>query len=277
MSAQPASKGRGYARRLLRALSVPLFVLFVWWLAARWKLINPLLLAPPDKVFWRALEEVQQGELLEQLLASVRRDLLGFGIGVLGGALVGGAMGVSRVINRVVGPTFHALKQVAIFAWIPLMSVWLGNGEQAKVAFIALSAFFPVVLHTYEGVRGVSNDYLEVARVFRFTPWQTLRRVVLPAAAPEFSAGIQLALVYAWLGTMGAEFLLAAGPGLGNLMIDGREQLAMDKVLLGIVIVGCVGMLFNSLAAATERKALRHRASERAQQGLQGLQGLQGA
>jgi sulfonate transport system permease protein len=250
----------------LRALSVPLVVLFVWWLAARWKLINPLLLAPPDKVFWRALDEVKEGELLEQVLASVRRDLLGFGVGTIAGAAIGGAMGASRVVERLVGPTFHALKQVAIFAWIPLMSVWLGTGEQAKVAFIALSAFFPVVLHTYEGVRGVSNQYLEVARVFRFTPWQTLRRVVLPAAAPEFSAGIQLALVYAWLGTMGAEFLLAAGPGLGNLMIDGREQLAMDKVLLGIVIVGCVGTLFNSLAAAAEQRALRHRSVGRALQ-----------
>jgi sulfonate transport system permease protein len=257
---------RARARRLARALSVPLFVLFVWYLAARWKLVNPLLLAAPDKVFWRALAEVQQGELIEQVLASVRRDLLGFVIGVLGGALVGGAMGASRFVNRFVGPTFHALKQVAIFAWIPLMSVWLGSGEQAKVAFIALSAFFPVVLHTYQGVRGVANQYIEVARVFRFTPWQTLRRVVLPAAAPEFSAGIQLALVYAWLGTMGAEFLLAAGPGLGNLMIDGREQLAMDKVLLGIVIVGCLGTLFNSIAVAVERRALRGRSNERALQ-----------
>lgn len=266
MSAKPVTNARIRVRRALRALSVPLVVLAVWWLAVRWKLVNPLLLAPPGAVFWRALEEVKEGELLEQVLASVRRDLLGFSIGVVGGAAIGGAMGASRVVNRLVGPTFHAVKQVAIFAWIPLMSVWLGTGEQAKVAFIALSAFFPVVLHTYEGVRGVSNQYLEVARVFRFTPWQTLRRVVLPAAAPEFSAGIQLALVYAWLGTMGAEFLLAAGPGLGNLMIDGREQLAMDKVLLGIVIVGCVGTLFNSLAAAAERKALRHRSVGRALQ-----------
>ena len=259
-------QGSGRVRRILRALSVPLFVLVVWWLAARWKLVNPLLLAPPDLVLARALEEVQQGELFSQLLASVQRDLLGFVIGVLAGAIVGGAMGVSQVVNRIVGPTFHALKQVAIFAWIPLMSVWLGTGEQAKVAFIALSAFFPVVLHTYEGVRGVSNNYLEVARVFRFTPWQTLRRVVLPAAAPEFSAGVQLALVYAWLGTMGAEYLLAAGPGLGNLMIDGREQLAMDKVLLGVVIVGCVGALFNSLAAFAEQRALRGRTNGQALQ-----------
>jgi len=250
---------RERALRLVRALVLPLLALVAWRLALQWKLVNPLLLAPPDRVLVRAVDAAKSGELLEHVLASVQRDLLGFAIGTIAGILVGGLMGSIRMADRLLGPTFHAFKQVAIFAWIPLMSVWFGTGELAKVVFIAFSAFYPVVLNTYEGVRGVSPNFLEVARVFRFTPWQVARRVLLPAAAPSIFAGLQLALVYAWLGTLGAEYLLSAGAGVGNLMIEGRESFAMDKVLLGVIVAGAVGAGLNSLAGAAERRTLRWR------------------
>ena len=245
--------------KVARALVVPLLVLLLWRTAAARHWVNPLLLAPPEKVVTRALIELREGELWPQLFASLRRDVLGFALGTIGGIVLGGVLGASRLADRLIGPTFHASKQVAIFAWIPLMSVWLGTGELAKVVFIALAAFFPMVQNTYEGVHGVAREYVEVARVFRFTPWQLVRRVILPAAAPSIFAGVHLALFYAWLATLGAEYLLAAGPGIGNLMIDGREQFAMDKVFLGVLITGAVGALLNTLAATLERRALRWR------------------
>lgn len=258
-SAALASLARERVLRVLRASLVPVLLILSWRLALQWKLVNPLLLAPPERVIARAAQAVREGELFGQVLASVRRDLLGFAIGTFSGIVVGGFMGAFRVVDRVVGPTFHAFKQVAIFAWIPLMSVWFGTGELAKVVFIAFSAFYPVVLNTHEGVRGVSPQLLEVARVFRFTPWQVARRVLLPAAAPSIFAGVQLALVYAWLGTLGAEYLLSAGPGVGNFMIEGRESFAMDKVLLGVILAGAVGASLNALASLAERRTLRWR------------------
>jgi sulfonate transport system permease protein len=243
----------------LRALVAPFAILVLWRTAVQLHWVNPILLAPPELVLRRALEELREGDVLPQLLASLQRDLLGFLLGSAAGLVVGGWMGASRFVDRLLGPTFHASKQVAIFAWIPLMSVWLGSGEPAKVVFIALAAFYPVVVNTYEGVRGVSREYVEVARAFRFTRWQLARRVVLPAAAPSIFAGVHLALFYAWLATLGAEYLLAAGPGIGNLMIDGRQQLAMDKVLLGVVIAGAVGATLNAIASALEQRTLRWR------------------
>jgi sulfonate transport system permease protein len=245
--------------KVARGSVLPLLVLLVWHLAAHYRWVNPLLLARPERVLTRAVEEVREGELFPQLFASLRRDVLGFALGTFAGIVVGALMGVSNLIDRLIGPTFHAFKQVAIFAWIPLMSVWLGNGEPAKVVFVALAAFYPVVINTFEGVRSVSREYVEVARAFRFTPWQVARRVVLPAAAPSIFAGIHLALFYAWLGTLGAEYLLAPGAGIGNLMIDGREQFAMDKVLLGVIIAGAVGAALNAGATAIEQRTLRWR------------------
>lgn len=256
MSASQRNRGAAFAR----GAAVPLLLLAAWQLSAQFRLVNPLLLSRPAAVVTRAISEVQQGELFAQLLASVLRDLAGFGIGALLGIALGAAMGAVPWIDRVVGPTLHASKQVAIFAWIPLLSVWFGNGERAKVVFIALAAFYPVVVNTYQGVRSVAREHVEVARVFRFTPLQLARRVIFPAAAPAVFAGIQLGLFYAWLGTLGAEYLLAAGPGIGNLMTEGRESLQMDKVLLGVILAGAVGATLTAFAGLIERRALRWRA-----------------
>jgi sulfonate transport system permease protein len=242
-----------------RGLVVPVSLLALWYLATAYKWVNPLLLAQPHKVITRAISEYSENDLVGQLLASLRRDLFGFVLGSSAGLLVGGAMGMSRLAERLFGPSFNAAKQVALFAWLPLLSVWCGTGETAKVVFVALSAFYPVVLNTCEGFGSVSRDYLEVARVFRFTRGQVIRRVMLPAAAPSIFAGMHLALIYAWLGTLGAEYLLSAAPGIGNLMTDGREQFAMDKVMLGIIIVGAVGASINALAESIEAHALRWR------------------
>jgi sulfonate transport system permease protein len=242
----------------LRGWIVPLSLVVVWDVLTRFKLVNTLLLAKPVSVLRVLAQQLKEGELFPQLLASLQRDLTGFAIGAAVGLVVGSAMGLSRWVDRLVGPTFHAAKQVAIFAWIPLISVWF-SGEPAKIVFIALSAFYPVVVNTFEGIRSVGREHVEVARVFRFSHVQIFRKVVLPGALPSIFAGLHLALVYSWLGTLGAEYLLAPGLGIGNLMIDGREQFKMDKVLLGVIIAGAVGYSLNALSTRLETRLTRWR------------------
>jgi sulfonate transport system permease protein len=249
-------------RRLVvpRGLVLPLLLIGAWELSTRFGWVNTRLVVPPTRVLQTALRELTSGELLGHLLSSLARDLGGALLGSVAGIAIGSLLGLSRIWERLLGSSFHAAKQVAIFAWIPLMSVWLGTGEAAKVVFIALAAFYPVALNTFEGIRSVAPEHVEVARVFRFSRTEVLRRVVFPGAAPSILAGIQLALVYSWLATIGAEYLLAAGPGIGNLMIDGREQFQMDKVLVGIILVGGVGFSISSLASLLERRTLSWRA-----------------
>jgi len=245
--------------RLRRGLVVPLLALVAWQVITHYKLANVHLLASPSAVLKSFVVQVKEGELFSQLLASLRRDLSGFLLGAFAGLLLGSAMGVWRIADRLFGPSFDAAKQVAVFAWIPLISVWFGTGESAKIVFIALAAFYPVVVNAYQGIRGVSREHVEVARAFRFSRLQTFKKVVLPAALPSIFSGLHLALIYAWLGTLGAEYLLAPAPGIGNLMIDGRESLAMDKVLLGVLLAGLVGFSLNALAARAEAYFLRWR------------------
>lgn len=245
--------------RALRGWVLPMAMLTLWWAAVRFGWSASPLLVAPAKVWATAVEQVTSGKLLVALQASLWRDLAGFTIGAMAGLAFGAALGVSRLFEKLVGPTFHTVKQISLFAWIPLISVWFGLGDAAKVVFLSLAAFFPVVLNTFEGIRAVPPDLLEVARVLRFSRWQTFRRVVLPAASPSIFAGIHLGLIYAWLATLGAEYLLVAGKGIGNTMIDGRENFWMDLVLFGVIVVGLVGFTLNWIAARIEARLLRWR------------------
>ena len=249
----------------LRGCVIPLALLVLWWAAVRLGWSTSPLLVSPGKVWQTGWQQIISGHVFGALRASLWRDLVGFAIGASAGLLFGATLGASRLAERLLGPSFHTLKQISLFAWIPLLSVWFGLGDAAKVAFLSLAAFFPVVLNTFEGIRAVPPDLLEVARVLKFSPAQTWRQVILPAASPSIFTGIHLGLIYAWLATLGAEYLLVSGQGIGNLMIDGREQFQMDLVLFGVFVVGLVGFALNWVASRIEARALAWRGRSVAQ------------
>lgn len=250
--------------KALRGWVIPLLLLTLWWAAYHFEWTDSILFAPLDKVGATALRLGGSGELWHALGASLVRDLLGFVVGAAAGLLLGSLLGVSRLFENLVGPSFHTLKQISLFAWIPLISMSFGPGEMAKVAFVAMAAFFPVVLNTFEGIRSVPRELVEVAKVFAFSRRQLFTGVILRAALPSISTGISLALIYSWLATLGAEYLLSAGPGIGNLLTDGREHFWMDQVLLGVIIVGAVGFALNWVAASVETRLLGWRGTSTA-------------
>lgn len=247
----------GSARRRWRGLILPAVLLLAWEASSLLGLVDPRMLPPVSAVAERAWAGIVGGELAAHIGASLARDLAGFLIGSAAGIPAGLLLGLSGTANRVAGPTFDALKQIAIFAWIPLISVWFGVGEQAKIVFIALAAFTPVVVNTWSGVRSVPVPLREVARTLAFSRSEMLTRLVLPAALPSIFVGLHLGLIHSWLATVGAEYFMTVGPGIGGLMIEGRDLFHMDLVLLGVVLLGGIGLGLNQLANAAEAHALR--------------------
>ncbi|MFP8777273.1 ABC transporter permease [Hydrogenophaga sp. RWCD_12] len=243
----------------LRGWVLPVLLLVFWWWAVGSGWSTSPLLVSPVAVWDRAVQQVASGDLWAALGASLWRNAWGFVIGAAAGLLVGVLMGWSRWFDRLVGPSFHTLKQISLFAWIPMLSMWFGLGDGAKIAFIAMAAFFPMVLNTFEGLRSVPREYIEVGRVYRFGVWQLLSRVIAPSAAPSVFTGVQLALIYSWLATLGSEYLMASGKGIGNTLIDGREHFWMDLVLFGVVVIGLVGFALNWTLGALERRLLAWR------------------
>ncbi|KVW12718.1 taurine ABC transporter permease [Burkholderia cepacia] len=261
--AATAATAARVARRLRapdwRGFVLPLVAFALWWAIASAHLVNSGLLVGPADVLRTAWVQATSGALGRALSASLAREACGFAIGAAGGLLLGTALGLSRLAARMVGPSFDTFKQISLFAWIPLISVWFGLGDVAKVVFLSLAALLPVAAHTCDGIHAVPRAYVDVARALRYSRFQLVRHVILPAALPSIFTGLYLGLIYSWLATLGAEYLLVAGSGIGNTLIDGSEQFRMDLVLFGIIVVGVTGWALNAIARAIERKVLARR------------------
>jgi sulfonate transport system permease protein len=246
-------------RRLLRGLVLPTILLVLWELSSKSGLIDARFLPPLETIARTAWAETLDGALLVHLGASLTRNLAGFFVGTAIGIAFGALLGLSRLANLLFGPTFHAAKQVAVLAWIPIISIWFGFAETAKIVFIAIAAFVPVAMNTQEGVEGAYTQLLEVARTLRFNRRQLFVRVFLPSATPSILTGVHLALIYSWLATVAAEYFMTVGLGIGGLIIAGRERFQMDLVMLGVVILGVVGFSLNTGARLLEARLLRWR------------------
>jgi sulfonate transport system permease protein len=242
---------------LRRGVVLPLLLLVAWEVGSHSGFVNPQFLPPLEKVSEVAWQELETGELIDALAASLKRDLLGFVLGAGMGVIIGLLLGLSSVADRIFTTWFNGLKQIALLAWIPLISLWFGFDEAAKIVFVALAAAIPVILNTIEGVHATSARLLEVGAVFKFNRLQLIRLIYLPAATPSLMTGLHLGLIYAWLATIGAEYFMAAGPGIGGLIISGRERFEMALVMLGILVVGLVGFAVDRSASWLERRLWR--------------------
>jgi sulfonate transport system permease protein len=244
-----------------RGLVLPVVFLVTWYLATTFHLVNTKLIVPPFGVITTGIEELSKADFYLGIGQSLWRDLSGYLFGALAGIAVGALIGASRLADKVIGPTFHTARQISLFAWLPLLSALVGTGDLSKVIFIAFSTFYPVVLGTLDGVRGVSASHAEVARVYGFTRSQLLFKLILPAASPQILSGLRLGLIYAWLATIGAEFLLVNdGHGLGNIVFKGRMSFNVELIVFGLLAIGLIGNTFNRIADKAEQRLLRWRA-----------------
>jgi sulfonate transport system permease protein len=244
-------------RPVLLAVTTPIVLLILWQIACVVQLAPPHLLPSPADVLARFHGEVTGGTFWQDVSASLSRALTGFVLGSAAGLILGLLLGLSRIAERVIGPTFVAYRQVALFAWIPLLSTWFGGGESGKLAFIALGAFAPCVVNTWRAVRAIPASLRELAAVLTFSRLDTLRLVTLPGALPGIATGLRSALIYAWVGTVGAELFLDIAPGLGGRLNEGRDQFEVDLMLVALALFALLGLFFSQLAVFAERRLVR--------------------
>lgn len=242
-------------RDLLLAWPLPLAVLALWALAARFEWIAPQVLPAPQAVALTFKDALLSGELWGHLQVSLARVLAGFGLGLAGGLLLGTAMGVSPTAKDYLYPTFKAFAQVPVLGWLPLLMLLVGIDEALKVILISKAALVPIALNTYKGFQNVPTRYIEVARVLGFSRWQLLSRVAFPAALAPVWNGVRYGLTHAWLALVVVE-LLASSEGLGYMIVYGRQLFQLDVVLAAVAVVGAVGYALDKLLAAVESRLL---------------------
>ena len=248
----PALERRDHPALRVAAL-VALLVL--WELVTRTGRIPALFLPSPLGVIDAGVEMVRSGELVSHIATSLRRIVLGFGLGALGGVSVGLAVGFWSVAAAVGNPLIAATFPIPKIALLPLLILWLGIGEASKVAVITLGVFFPMAINTYTGVRTADPLLIRAAASFGAGRWSLIRKVLLPSALPMIFAGLKLGAGTALLLLVAAE-MIAANAGIGFLILHAQNLMETTKLMVGIVLLSLLGVASHWLLVRLERAAI---------------------
>ncbi len=243
-------KTRGIGRVLWPALTTAV-LLVVWHLAVRWT--KTPVFPSPLQVARGFGELARRGVLLRYAADSLFRVGSGYGLALLLGIPTGLLLGWSPTGARAVNPVIQLLRPISPLAWIPVSIVLFGISNFATIFLIFLASFFPIVVATMNGVRGIPAMYLLAGRNFDLSPVARLWRVMLPAALPQVLTGLRIALGIAWLVVVAAE-MIAVDSGLGYLVIDSRNAgKRYDLVVAAMILIGLIGVALNIGMRRVER------------------------
>jgi sulfonate transport system permease protein len=245
----------GPVRAVLLYLVLPAALLSLWQAASELGYIRPILLPPPTKVAVTFAALVANGDLARHLGISLLRVLEGFAVAAAIGLPLGIGIGLSRTLDRMTDLIVQLVKPIPPIAWIPLAILWFGIGEGGKVFIIFLGAIFPILVNTVDGIRQTDHRFVELARILEVSRSRFILRVVLPGALPSIMTGLRLGVVVAWICVVAAE-LIAASSGLGYLIMEARQLMQTDQVLVGMITIGAMGKLLDVVLRAAERRLI---------------------
>lgn len=242
-------------KHLLQYTVLSAAILAVWQALFQMGYIKPIILPPPSQVALTFWDLLKSGAMARHVGVSVLRVLEGFGIAAVLGLGLGVAIGLSRTLDRLTDLIIQLVKPIPPIAWIPMAILWFGIGETSKVYIIFLGAFFPIIINTIDGIRQTDHRFVEVARILEVSRLKFIRKVVIPGAFPAIMTGLRIGLMVAWMCVVAAE-LIAAGSGVGYLIMDARQLSQSDVVLVGMITIGVVGKLMDSVIKRLEKRLI---------------------
>jgi sulfonate transport system permease protein len=201
------------------------------------------------------IELSTQGTLLQDVATSARRAGLGFLLGGSLGFALGLVNGFFPWSARLLDSSVQMARNIPHLALIPLVILWFGIGESARLFLVAIGVAFPVYINTFHGVRNVDAELIEMSKTYGLTTWQLFRQVILPGALPSILVGVRYALGIMWLTLIVAE-TIAATSGIGYVTMNAREFLQTDVLVLGIFLYALLGKAADVAARGLERRLL---------------------
>ncbi|WP_345973139.1 nitrate ABC transporter permease [Sulfurimonas diazotrophicus] len=251
-------------QEIIKKTALPLMVLFV--ILAGWQLVaNNVEEFPTPHSTWVAafgginadgdeiegvlsdpfyVENEDDKGIAWQITNSLGRVFGGFALAILVGIPVGLLIGMSKNFMMALNPYIQILKPVSPLAWLPLLLMVFQDINLTAISTIFITSIWPIIINTALGVRSVNQDYLNVAKVLQFTPFETIRKIILPVAVPYIFTGMRLSLGIAWLVIVAAE-MLTGGIGIGFWIWDEYNNLNYPNIIIGIIIVGVVGYILD--------------------------------
>ena len=237
-------------RKLLPWL-LPLVLLIAWELASTQGWLSTRVLPEPLAVLQAFNKLLLSGELTHHVAVSTGRALAGLAVGGGLGLLLGLLTGSLRTAETLLDTSLQMLRNIPALALIPLVILWFGIDESAKLFLVAVGVFFPIYLNTFHGIRSVDAGLIEMARSYGINGWQLYRQVILPGALPSILVGLRFALGLMWVLLIVAE-TISAQSGIGYLTMNAREFLQTDVVLVGILLYALLGKLADAVARGLE-------------------------
>jgi len=235
--------------------------LVVWELYGRG--VDPIFLSYPTAIAAALPAMLTSGELVRAASVSLQGLAAGFGAAILAGVVIGLLMGRYRTIDRLLDVQISALYATPNVALIPLIMLWFGLGMTAKIVIIFLSAFFPIVVNTYSGVRNVGRGLVEVGLAEAASERQIMTKIIIPAALPFIMTGIRLSVGRAVVGMVVAEMFTAVA-GLGGAIVTYGNAFATNKLFVVIILLALLGVGLSELVRILERRLAAWKETERA-------------
>lgn len=221
-----------------------ILLIILWQLAIIIGGHQAALFPPPLKVGEALVAIISDGSLFGHIQISLFRFFSGYLIAVAVAIVLGLILGRLPIIWSVLDPVVQVLRPVSPIAWSPFIVLWFGIGNMPAIVIIFIAAFFPVLLSTVSAVKKVDKTYLRIASNFEMSPFETLRKIVLPASFPMIANGLHMALGSAWIFLVAGE-MVGAQSGLGFLIVDARNSLSLDLVMACIVVIGVLGLILD--------------------------------
>ncbi len=229
-------------------LKLALFVviLVIWELLGHLGLINPFLLPRPSVIaqtFWAAI--VDRSIFLD-MYESTRRVFIGFGISTLVAIPMGILLSLSSKLRISLFSVLNFLRPIPPIAWIPLTILWFGIGDGPAFFLTMVASFFPILINTMTGMQRLPSQYHVIGSVFGLTQTQKIEHIIIPSILPYILSGLRIGFGISWMAVVAAE-MIASSSGLGYLIHVSQDMLRTDRVIVGMMVIGILGLIFDRL------------------------------
>ena len=245
--------GRKASRPLLKHAALPSAILLVYLAITLNGWVNPYLIPPPGQIGDAFVSMLLDGSLLTHILVSLWRVFAGFFITAVLAMPLALLFYFLPSLAEYFSGTLHFLRCTPPLALVPLLILWFGIGEGSKLALIILASFFPIFLNTLSGLKQVDRRLMEMGRTLELSRREQTVHILVPEALPSMLTGLRLGFGYSWRALIGAE-MIAASSGLGYLILDAEVLARTDRVFIGILSIGCLGLLMDSVSMKGMRR-----------------------
>src|ERR1700761_8781640 len=246
---------QSFVRRFLLGLAPWAGVIVLWYAVRLSGFVNASLIPAPHQVAAKFVDLLLHQGLLIDIYASPRRVFLGVTLGILVAVPVGFLLGWYRPARTFADPMINFFRALPPIALIPLVIVYFGVDEIAKLVILVYAAFFSGVIVMYEGVSQITPLYIRVAQTLGASDAEIFRKVIIPLTLPHILTALRVALGVAWA-TLVASELIAAQRGLGALIQNAATYFLLDVIYVGIICIGCVALLMDTLVRLISARLL---------------------